>query len=261
MKWQNTEQYEWLQALSAHGLAWEFLRRNRAYRSAAANLGVTWPPDGSPPDETWSAGDQMSEAREWGLLLFETPDRDAREANIFWMPEFCPSVLPVVASQNVGHVSGRFLNLSRLRCRNVLIPGEDIQHLLCADQGRFLQLSVTGECLTRPVQVLANVLPMTPYSETRWRGFRRLNDLVCTETLRTKFYPPDLGARRLSRVLQALDGYLAGASQREVAVALFGAERVEADWRDPRNHLCDQVRRAIRRGRDLMNGGYLKLLR
>lgn len=204
MKWQNTEQYEWLQALSAHGLAWEFLRRNRAYRSAAANLGVTWPPDGSPPDETWSAGDQMSEAREWGLLLFETPDRDAREANIFWMPEFCPSVLPVIASREVGSVSGRFLNLSRLRCRNVLIPGEDIQHLLCADQGRFLQLSVTGECLTRPVQVLANVLPMTPYSETRWRGFRRLNDLVCTETLRTKFYPPDLGARRLSRVLQAL---------------------------------------------------------
>src|SRR5690606_5132618 len=95
MKWQNTEQHEWLQALSARGLAWEFWRRHRAYRSAAANLGVTWPPDGSPPDETWSAGDQMSEAREWGLLLFETPDRDAREANIFWMPEFCPSVLPV----------------------------------------------------------------------------------------------------------------------------------------------------------------------
>src|SRR3546814_3535675 len=52
MKWQNTEQYEWLQALSAHGLAWEFLRRNRAYRSAAANLGVTWPPDGRSEEHT-----------------------------------------------------------------------------------------------------------------------------------------------------------------------------------------------------------------
>lgn len=261
MKWQDTEQYEWVRALSAHGLAWEFLRRNRAYREAAADISVTRLSRSRPLGETISADGHISDAQAWGLLLFETPDRDARKANIFWMPELCPSVLPVVASRDVGPVSGRFLNLSRLRCRNVVIPGDDIQHLLCADQGRFLQLSVTGECLTRPVQVLANVLPMTPYSETRWRGFKRLNDLVRTETLRTKFYPADLGARRLSRVLQALDGYLAGATQREVAIALFGAERVEADWRDPRNHLCDQVRRAIRRGRDLMNGGYLKLLR
>lgn len=66
---------------------------------------------------------------------------------------------------------------------------------------------------------------------------------------------------RLTIVLQALDGNLAGATQREIAIALLGRARVERDWRDARGHLRDVVRRAIRRGRALMNGGYLKLLR
>jgi hypothetical protein len=66
---------------------------------------------------------------------------------------------------------------------------------------------------------------------------------------------------RLVVVLQALDGALAGASQREIACALFGAARVDRDWRHDGDHMRDVVRRAVRRGRDLMNGGYLGLLR
>ena len=58
-----------------------------------------------------------------------------------------------------------------------------------------------------------------------------------------------------------LDGSLAGASHRNIAIALFGPERVEADWNDPGENLRDRVRRAVKRGRDLMNGGYLKFLR
>lgn len=61
-------------------------------------------------------------------------------------------------------------------------------------------------------------------------------------------------------VLQALDGWLAGAPYRDIAVALFGEARVEADWTDPRRHLRDRVRRAVRRGRALMGGGYRTFL-
>jgi len=42
---------------------------------------------------------------------------------------------------------------------------------------------------------------------------------------------------------------------------LVGAERVESEWRHPGQHLRDQVRRAVKRGYQLMNGGYLRLLR
>lgn len=70
----------------------------------------------------------------------------------------------------------------------------------------------------------------------------------------------DLGAR-LVLVLRALDGSLSGAKQRQIAEALFGQARVRRDWRDPRGNLRDITRRAIRRGRFLMNRGYLQLLR
>jgi hypothetical protein len=53
---------------------------------------------------------------------------------------------------------------------------------------------------------------------------------------------------------------LAGVPDRQIATALFGGARVEADWNHPGQHLRDRVRRAVGRGRALMNGGYLKLL-
>ncbi|WP_352578007.1 DUF2285 domain-containing protein [Mesorhizobium sp. M0019] len=42
--------------------------------------------------------------------------------------------------------------------------------------------------------------------------------------------------------------------------ALIGPRRVHADWSDPHDHLRDRIRRAVSRGRALMNGGYLNSL-
>lgn len=61
------------------------------------------------------------------------------------------------------------------------------------------------------------------------------------------------------RTLQALDGTLAGASQRGVAEALFGIEAVAERWYDD-GDLRAQVRRMIRRGQMLMDGGYHRLI-
>lgn len=71
----------------------------------------------------------------------------------------------------------------------------------------------------------------------------------------------DPRSHRLLMIMRALDGSLAGATQRDIAALLVGPERAEADWRHPGQHLRDQVRRAVGRGHALMNGGYLALLR
>ncbi|WP_350090804.1 DUF2285 domain-containing protein [Thalassobaculum sp.] len=86
------------------------------------------------------------------------------------------------------------------------------------------------------------------------------NAVLATGAIPASSFPAEPRGRRLRVVLQALDGWLAGATNREIAAALFGRRRVDADWRDPRDHLRDQVRRAIRRGRALMAGGYRRLL-
>lgn len=52
------------------------------------------------------------------------------------------------------------------------------------------------------------------------------------------------------RVLQALDGVDAGASHREIASAIFGADIVAARWHAD-SELRARVRHLIRRGREL----------
>ncbi len=61
------------------------------------------------------------------------------------------------------------------------------------------------------------------------------------------------------RTLQALDGTLAGTSQRGVAEVLFGITTVAERWYED-SDLRAQVRRLIRRGQTLMGGEYRRLL-
>ena len=61
------------------------------------------------------------------------------------------------------------------------------------------------------------------------------------------------------RALQVLDGLAAGASQRELAVALFGSAAVAHGWQ-PDGALRAQLRYLIRRARGLMAGEYRSLI-
>ncbi|MBP6892892.1 MAG: DUF2285 domain-containing protein [Pseudacidovorax sp.] len=60
------------------------------------------------------------------------------------------------------------------------------------------------------------------------------------------------------RALQALDAMQAGASHRDLAVALFGSRAVRADWHAD-GALRAQVRHLIARAEGFMRGGYLGL--
>ena len=62
------------------------------------------------------------------------------------------------------------------------------------------------------------------------------------------------------RALQVLDALSASASQREIAVVLFGSTRVVRSW-TPDGDLRAHVRYLIRRSREFMQGGYRTLTR
>jgi len=62
-----------------------------------------------------------------------------------------------------------------------------------------------------------------------------------------------------SRALQALDGKLSGATHREIAIALFGANRVQRGWH-PGGDLRSQTSYLIKRATALMNADYRFLL-
>ncbi|WP_375782190.1 DUF2285 domain-containing protein [Nitrobacter winogradskyi] len=79
-------------------------------------------------------------------------------------------------------------------------------------------------------------------------------------------HPADIAGRRgateaiiTMQSLQALDGHLAGASERDIAIAIFGTHMVTEKWHGD-SELRARVRYLIRRSRTMMNGGYRSLL-
>ncbi|MCO5081104.1 MAG: DUF2285 domain-containing protein [Rhizobiaceae bacterium] len=65
---------------------------------------------------------------------------------------------------------------------------------------------------------------------------------------------------RLRRMLQAFDGYRAGATRREIAQVIFNIDSVSRDeWQT--SSVRQAVKTLIRDARAMIAGGYLKLLR
>ncbi|SJM31864.1 conserved hypothetical protein [Mesorhizobium delmotii] len=184
-----------------------------------------------------------------------------RNSFVFWSPFWCVNVLPVIAEQlSVSSATSRF-ELSALPCRaTVLLSPDKGQHVLLRNVEHTLQLAVSGADILHPVCLRTEAIWPAMLSKPRLRALECLNALSLNQHLPARLFPPERRGPRLTFVLRALDGSLAGASHRELAEALIGQRRVHADWRDPRDHLRDRIRRAVSRGRALMNGGYRDFL-
>lgn len=151
--------------------------------------------------------------------------------------------------------------LSDIPCHaTILLTPDGLQHVLFLEAGRALQLAVSGPSLFESLYLLTDAVPERRHLQARLVALACLNDICALGRLSARWLPGERRARRLRMVLQALDGWLAGAPYRDIAAALYGEARVEADWKDPRDYLRDQVRRAVRRGRALMGGGYRAFL-
>jgi hypothetical protein len=140
----------------------------------------------------------------------------------------------------------------------IMIEHADMQIVLLRQGACSLQLNVHGAGEGK-VHLFAEAVSRNAMEDRR-QILDALSDLQRIGRLRPERFRPYPRGSRLRQVLCALDGYLAGASHRRIAIALFGEARVTAEWSDPRGHLRDTVRRAVLRGRWLMSGGYRGLV-
>jgi hypothetical protein len=239
--WHPTAAYLYVLHLDGPALAWEYLRRHPDYR------------------QDWQKRRHVPQApRQWGLRDLEDPERDARDLHPNWLrdPDSLVQVYPD-ADPLSGAPSFRLWHL----------PGHKQLH----HDGYRLRLIVR-----RPACCIR--LMLSPLLEdgmayafgvragegmrTRWRTVGAelaLLDGLRTEPVAMARDRPRREASLHRQALQALDGILAGASQRDVAEVLFGRSAVMQRWCDD----CDlraRVRRVIRRGQSLMRGGYRGLL-
>jgi len=235
----------WLATLTRRGWAWEFMRRSPRYRAAFEQYGAS-----------------VAESGQWGLLKYEDPERDAREAVVFWHVDHCPGVLPLVAVRDVQYAIPISVDFGHLACRVDLHLHDtgDRLDILCSEAGRFLQVSIAGTASLKEAPLMMLALEYPANVTARAASFRRFNDLMQHGHLRQHLYPREPRAPRLIDVLKALDGSLAGLAHRDIALRIFSPERVEAEWGRKQYHLKDKVRRAVAYGQVLMEGGYRQFL-
>lgn len=218
--------------LTTPSLCWEFLRRNPGYRE----------------DFRRAAQSGAMVDRRWGLAARADPDLSADEAEVIWREDVAPGLVVPMERAAIG--------------RPRTLP-RGAQGAVEAPEGRHIRLPSGLQLLLRggaaPAEPLVVVLSFDEDFNLRVRAVDALRRASLTAA------PPksrltSVQKEKLARALFALDAAAAGRSHREIATELFGAEAF-GDEPFGVSTIRDVTARLIRRGRALMSGGYLKLLR
>jgi hypothetical protein len=178
---------------------------------------------------------------------------------VFWRSDANPAVLPVdarAASVNDGNA----FDLWRVEQSVTVVKHAGIEHVLVGDGNHRIQLDVRGRSLLEGPAHLRYELAAFVGVEDKVATLHRFIARQRLGRFPRALFPLERRARRWLTALQAIDGRLAGATPREIAVALFGDGAVRRDWDGPSDYLRSRVRRAIATGEQIVDRGYLKLL-
>lgn len=230
--------------LDGPALAWEYLRRNPDYVRE-------WQRHRRLPRSEW--------AWRWGLYLPEDPMRDAREVLPDWLVD--PDRLVLVHPDDDPPRDAPPFRLWRFPGRKRLV--HDGRRLLLGSQLADHTLRLAISPAMEDGMAYAYAVRAGARLSRRWHAVQSELAVLAAADLRVRAGIVSGRPGRASLLhmqgLQALDGVLAGASQRKVAEVLFGSAAIAERWHAD-SELRAYVRRLIRRGRRLVQGDYRQLL-
>lgn len=239
--WYPTAAYLYVLHLDGSALAWEYLRRHPDYRR-------DWLRRRRQPDA----------AHAWGLRLLEDPALDARDAHPDWFPDPA-GVLQLYPDADPPPEANTF-EFWRIPGRKHLLHDGKRLVLIARWPGCCVRLAlapglVDGMAYLYAVRACASSCASYRTITGELDKLAMADAAVPAAAARSR---PAPAALLELHTLQALDATLAGASLREIAEGLFGAEAVAAGWYAD-GGLRSRVRRLVRRGQSLMRGGYRRL--
>ncbi len=236
--WYPTAAYLYALHLDGSALAWEYLRRHPDYRR-------DWLRRRRHPDA----------AQRWGLRSLEDPGLDARDAHPTWFPDHDVVVQvypdadppPDAVVFEFWHIPGH---------KHLIHDGRRLV-LVTRWPGCCLRLAFAPGLEDGMAYAYAIRACTTPCA--RYRALAAELDKLAANTVPATARPrPSPAALLELHTLQALDAALAGASLREAAEGLFGADAVVEGWYTD-GGLRSKMRRLVQRGEALMRGGYRRL--
>lgn len=182
------------------------------------------------------------------------------QARILWRSPRDPAVLQVIAMPVEADGPDAFDLAPLARWATVAIGENGREHVVLSDGWRrirfdVVQGSILGE---RPVKfryLLSGIARAGPQLTT----LNRLLALVRNGYFPKRYFPVDRAMARRVEALRTADALAAGASQREMAIALFGEQLVREEWNGRSDFLKSRVRRRIAEARRMSNGGWREL--
>lgn len=224
--WRDASAYEWLDDCGRPAFAWEWLRRRPDYQAAA--------------------GEAEACAETFALRNRPPIEADARTARPIWTAAVDPCLL-IGTARACSHGKGNF-DLSRVTESRTLTVTADGEHWLFGTAARPLRLDIrSGNLCGGPVALSVHV---ARFDAAAVVALSRLVSLAREGRLRRSHFPVERRARRWSQVLRVHDALLTGASQRDIADALFGTAGIAnwrvnaAPWRRRSQRLVEAARRA-----------------
>lgn len=236
--WHPTAAYLYVLHLDDPALAWEYLRRHPDY-------GRDWLRRRARPDT----------AHGWGLRLLEDPALDARDAHPDWFPDPA-GMLQLYPDADPPPEADAF-EFWRIPGRKHLLHDGKRLALTARWPGCCVRLALApglADGMAYLYAVRACAAPCASYRTITSELDKLAMGDAAVPAAAARARPAPAALLEL-HTLQALDAALAGASLRETAEGLFGAEAVAAGWYAD-GGLRSRVRRLVRRGQSLMRGGY-----
>lgn len=245
--WRDPAAYAPLLDADRSFFAWEWLRRDPAYRSAArAAFG-------------FRGSAQEDAAAQFGLVDFEPAELGVPSARPLWRSDVHPFVLPVSAARCSS--SQECFDPQRLGGLERILAAGDADHLLLSDGFRAIRLDAAAGTFRKGPIALSYSLAGLDLAEPLLLTLRRFIALCRRGRFSSVLHRREPRARRWILILRAWDALAAGADQRRIAEELLSRSAGEPCWRSREPSVRTQAQRLVRSARAFALGGYRLLLR
>lgn len=209
--WRTAANYACLLACDRRAFAWEWLRRNSAYRRAATS--------GS------------SDPTAFGLVAFADPDLPISDARPIWAPKIDPQVLEGYVHGTICETADQFDIRALANLVSVEVRDGTTEHWLFSNGKWCVRLDLhDGTLLGGPLS-LGHRMQGLASAEPKLVALRQLLALARQGDLPVGLQPKEVRAPRWVLELRTADGIAAGASQHEMARLFFGQSVAAGRWR------------------------------
>ncbi|MEO0752852.1 MAG: DUF2285 domain-containing protein [Pseudomonadota bacterium] len=258
------DRYDYMSTLSSSRWAWEAVRRNPELRDDAANA----PPIHYDHTELFGKIRMMRilephrEAAKWGLSFFPNPNQSAYEASAFWSDDLYPRALAVqCVPRGIGEVDLNFVQAVEV-CDRIdhVITHSGREQILLRANGHVAQIRCEGLSMQDDGLVKMELaIGQLGEADAKMDALGSLRTLV-GETPEPKTQNWTRQTLVLRDAMIALDCNDAGLTAFDTACVIYGRDRAEDAWAGPSEAMHQKMKRALKLGRHLRDGGYRKFL-